>query len=154
MFAPEKAPPLSAFFSQHCLMLVPAIVLGLMLIGLPPAVSGYDIPEFRQGRYQSNEVGLMPIEREKLATEIAGFVIQHHTEGVLKAEPVATTLAQRLLALCDGPDLSRGRRVVHRRRPGPRTDDHLRPHGAVGPRALREADGGLAPQHGRLVYLA
>lgn len=61
--------------------------------------AAYDIPEVRQGRFQADGVGLLPIEREKLASEIAAFVINHHSEGVLAAEPVATTMAERLLAL-------------------------------------------------------
>lgn len=63
------------------------------------SAQGYNIPEIREGRYQTNGVGLMAIERENIATGLAAHVINHLTEGVLKAEPVAVTLAQRLLAL-------------------------------------------------------
>ncbi len=81
-----------------------AVVLALVMLGAGPAdwlpeAGAYDIPEVRHGRYQGEGVGLLPIEREKLATEIAAFVINHHAEGVLAAEPVATTMAERLLSL-------------------------------------------------------
>ena len=58
----------------------------------------------------------------------------------------------RLLAVRNRADLPAGRRVVHPLRRDPRADDHGRPRGGVEPAAVRQADGGLAAQHGRLVH--
>ena len=59
-----------------------------------------------------------------------------------------------LLALRHRADLPRGRRVVHLGGRGAPADDRRRAHRRVDARALRQAHGGLAQQHGRLVHLA
>ena len=58
----------------------------------------------------------------------------------------------RLLALRHRADLPAGRRVVHPLRRGARADDRGRPRRRVDAAAVRQADGGLASQHGRLVH--
>ena len=57
-----------------------------------------------------------------------------------------------LLALRHRADLPAGGRVVHPLRRGPRADDRGRPRGGVDAPPVRQADGGLAAQHGRLVH--
>ena len=59
-----------------------------------------------------------------------------------------------LLALRHQADLPRRRRVVHPLRRDPPADDRRQRHGRVDAVALRQAHGGLAAQHGRLVHLA
>ena len=59
-----------------------------------------------------------------------------------------------LLALRHEADLPRRRRVVHPLRRDPPADDRRQQHGRVDALALRQAHGGLAAQHGRLVHLA
>ena len=58
----------------------------------------------------------------------------------------------RLLALRHRADLPARRRVVHPLRRDPRADDRGRPRSGVDAAAVRQADGGLAAQHGRLVH--
>ena len=58
----------------------------------------------------------------------------------------------RLLALRHRAHLPAGGRVVHRLRRDAPADDRRRPRGGVDAAAVREADGGLAAQHGRLVH--
>ena len=57
-----------------------------------------------------------------------------------------------LLALRHRADLPAGGRVVHPLRRGARADDRGRPQGRVDAAPVRQADGGLAAQHGRLVH--
>ena len=59
-----------------------------------------------------------------------------------------------LLALPHAARLPRRRRLVHRRRRGARAAPRREPDGRVDAAAVREADGRLAPQHGRLEHLA
>ena len=59
-----------------------------------------------------------------------------------------------LLALRHEADLPRRRRVVHPLRRDPPADDRRQRDGRVEAGALRQAHGGLAAQHGRLVHLA
>ena len=58
-----------------------------------------------------------------------------------------------LLALPHAAHLPHRRRLVHRRRGDPPEADRGQRHGRVDARVLRQADGGLAPEHGRLEHL-
>ena len=73
-------------------------------------------------------------------------------EGAAGRRRRADPPLSRLLALRDGADLPAGRRVVHQLRGGAPADDRRRPRRRVDTSAVRQADGGLAPQHGRLVH--
>ena len=59
-----------------------------------------------------------------------------------------------LLALRHRAHLPAGGRVVHPLRRHPPADDRRRPRRRVDAAPVRQADGGLAAQHGRLVHLA
>ena len=143
----------------------PAIVLdeGTGIVHIAPGCGAED---FEIGRREELPV-LVPVDEAGLfvegygelvghsAHEVPDLVVEHLERGGWLAAPgAARAPLPALLALRHEAHLPRRRRVVHPLRRDPPADDRRQRHGRVDAGALRQAHGGLAAQHGRLVHLA
>ena len=134
--------------------------------GIVHIAPGCGAEDFEIGRREELPV-LVPVDEAGLfvdgygeltghsAHEVPDLVAEHLERGGWLAPPGAPRAPlPALLALRDEADLPRRRRVVHPLRRDPPADDRRQRHRRVDAVALRQAHGGLAAQHGRLVHLA
>ena len=142
-----------------------AIVLdeGTGIVHIAPGCGAED---FEIGRREELPV-LVPVDEAGLfvegygelvghgAHEVPELVVAHLEPGgwLLRQEPYEHRYPHCWRCGTEA-DLPRRRRVVHPLRRDPPADDRRQSHRRVDAVALRQAHGGLAAQHGRLVHLA